>query len=105
MCGDPGVHDYACLRLLPGPCAALCRVFHALKAVLKENGTPAAGHGRRGSYAPNLKKDEDALKVIVQAIEAAGCKPGEDFKVAIDAASSGGGTRSRSAMSTQVRQS
>ena len=63
-------------------------VFHTLKAVLKENGTPAAGVGDEGGYAPNLKKDEDALKVIVQAIEEAGYKPGEDFKIAIDAASS-----------------
>ncbi|MCI8869749.1 MAG: phosphopyruvate hydratase [Lawsonibacter sp.] len=63
-------------------------VFHTLKKVLKENGTPAAGVGDEGGYAPNLKKDEDALKVIVQAIEQAGYKPGEDFKIAIDAASS-----------------
>ena len=63
-------------------------VFHALKAVLKDNGTPAAGVGDEGGYAPNLKKDEDALKVIVQAIERAGYKPGEDFRIAIDAASS-----------------
>ncbi len=63
-------------------------VFHQLKTTLKENGTPAAGVGDEGGYAPNLKKDEDALKVIVQAIEAAGYKPGEDFKIAIDAASS-----------------
>ena len=63
-------------------------VFHALKTVLKENGTPAAGVGDEGGYAPNLAKDEDALKVIVQAIEKAGYKPGEDFKIAIDAASS-----------------
>ena len=63
-------------------------VFHTLKVVLKENGTPAAGVGDEGGYAPNLKKDEDALKVIVQAIEKAGYKPGEDFKIAIDAASS-----------------
>ena len=63
-------------------------VFHALKAVLQENGTPAAGVGDEGGYAPNLKKDEDALKVIVQAVEKAGYKPGEDFKIAIDAASS-----------------
>ena len=70
---------------------ALCmcaEVFHTLKSTLKENGTPAAGVGDEGGYAPNLKKDEDALKVIVQAIEAAGYKPGEDFKIAIDAASS-----------------
>ena len=63
-------------------------VFHTLKTVLKENGTPAAGVGDEGGYAPNLAKDEDALKVIVQAIEKAGYKPGEDFKIAIDAASS-----------------
>ena len=63
-------------------------VFHTLKTVLKENGTPAAGVGDEGGYAPNLKKDEDALKVIVKAIEEAGYKPGEDFKIAIDAASS-----------------
>ncbi|MBR5791535.1 MAG: phosphopyruvate hydratase [Ruminiclostridium sp.] len=63
-------------------------VFHTLKSVLKENGTPAAGVGDEGGYAPNLKKDEDALKVIVQAIEKAGYKPGEDFMIAIDAATS-----------------
>ena len=70
---------------------ALCmcaEVFHTLKSTLKENGTPAAGVGDEGGYAPNLKKDEDALKVIVKAIEEAGFKPGEDFMIAIDAASS-----------------
>ena len=63
-------------------------VFHTLKNVLKENGTPAAGVGDEGGDAPNLKKDEDALKVIVKAIESAGYTPGEDFMIAIDAASS-----------------
>ena len=63
-------------------------VFHALKTVLKENGTPAAGVGDEGGYAPNLKKDEDALKAIVAAIEAAGYRPYEDFMIAIDAATS-----------------
>ncbi len=61
-------------------------VFHTLKAVLKENGTPAPGVGDEGGYAPNLKKDEDALKVIVLAIEKAGYKPGEDFMIAMDGA-------------------
>ena len=61
-------------------------VFHTLKTVLKENGTPAPGVGDEGGYAPNLKKDEDALKVIVRAIEAAGFRPGEDFRIAMDAA-------------------
>ena len=70
---------------------ALCmcaEVFHTLKSTLKENGTPAAGVGDEGGYAPNLKKDEDALKVIVKAIEQAGFQPGKDFMIAIDAASS-----------------
>ena len=74
-----------CFREALRMCA---EVFHTLKGVLKENGTPAAGVGDEGGYAPNLQKDEDALKVIVQAIEKAGFKPGEDFKNAIDAASS-----------------
>ena len=74
-----------CFREALRMCA---EVFHQLKKTLKENGTPAAGVGDEGGYAPNLKKDEDALKVIVKAIEEAGFKPGEDFKIAIDAASS-----------------
>ncbi len=61
-------------------------VFHTLKTVLKENGTPAPGVGDEGGYAPNLKKDEDALKVIVQAIEKAGYQPGADFMIAMDGA-------------------
>ena len=63
-------------------------VFHTLKAVLKENGIPVTGVGDEGGYAPMLKKDEDALAVIVAAVERAGYKPGEDFMIAIDAASS-----------------
>ncbi|MGN8898080.1 phosphopyruvate hydratase [Flavonifractor sp. HCP28S3_F3] len=74
-----------CFREALRMCA---EVFHQLKKTLKENGTPAAGVGDEGGYAPNLKKDEDALKVIVKAIEEAGYKPGEDFMIAIDAASS-----------------
>ena len=63
-------------------------VFHALKAVLKEKNIPVTGVGDEGGYAPMLKKDEDALAVIVAAIEKAGYIPGEDFMIAIDAASS-----------------
>ena len=63
-------------------------VFHTLKVVLKENGIPATGVGDEGGYAPMLKKDEDALAMIVEAIEQAGYIPGEDFMIAIDAASS-----------------
>ena len=63
-------------------------VFHALKVVLKENNIPVTGVGDEGGYAPMLEKDEDALAMIVSAIKRAGYLPGEDFKIAIDAASS-----------------
>ena len=63
-------------------------VFHTLKGVLKAKGIPAAGVGDEGGYAPDLRKDEDALAVIVEAIEKAGYIPGQDFMIAIDAASS-----------------
>ncbi len=56
-------------------------VFHTLKKVV-----PASGVGDEGGYAPNLDSDEDALKALVTAIEKAGYKPGEDFKIAIDCA-------------------
>ena len=58
-------------------------VFHTLKKVV-----PASGVGDEGGYAPNLDSDEDALKALVTAIEKSGYKPGEDFMIAIDAASS-----------------
>ena len=60
-------------------------VFHNLKSVLKEKGY-ATSVGDEGGFAPNLSKDEEALEVIVNAIEKAGFKPGKDFKIAIDAA-------------------
>ncbi|MBQ8537041.1 MAG: phosphopyruvate hydratase [Clostridia bacterium] len=63
-------------------------VFHTLKGVLKANHIPVTGVGDEGGYAPMLKEDEEALAVIVQAIEKAGYRPGEDFMIAIDAASS-----------------
>ena len=63
-------------------------VFHTLKVIMKENKIPVTGVGDEGGYAPMLKKDEDALSLIVAAIERAGYKPGDDFKIAIDAASS-----------------
>ena len=61
-------------------------VFHKLKTVLKEMGCPAAGVGDEGGYAPNLKRDEDALIAIVKAVEACGYKPYDDFMIALDAA-------------------
>ncbi len=63
-------------------------VFHTLRTVLKENGIAAAGVGDEGGFAPNLEKDEDAPELIVAAIRRAGFIPGEDFMIAIDAASS-----------------
>ena len=58
-------------------------VFHALKKVV-----PASGVGDEGGYAPSLDSDEDALKALVAAIELAGYVPGEDFRIAIDGATS-----------------
>lgn len=63
-------------------------VFHALKAVLLRRRIPVTGVGDEGGYAPMLEKDEDALALIVEAIREAGFRPGEDFTIAIDAASS-----------------
>ena len=63
-------------------------VFHTLKNVLKENNISVTGVGDEGGYAPMLQKDEDALEMIVLAIEKAGYIPNKDFKIAIDAASS-----------------
>lgn len=60
-------------------------VYHALKGVLKGKGL-ATGVGDEGGFAPNLPSNEDALKVIMEAIEKAGYKPGEDFKLALDVA-------------------
>jgi len=60
-------------------------VFHNLKSVLKSKGYSTAV-GDEGGFAPNLKSDEEAIQVIIEAIEKAGFKPGVDFKIAIDAA-------------------
>ena len=60
-------------------------VFHNLKTVLKDKGYSTAV-GDEGGFAPNLKSDEEAIQVIVEAIEKAGFKPGADFRIAIDAA-------------------
>jgi enolase len=61
-------------------------VFHHLKAVLKSQGH-MTNVGDEGGFAPNLASNEDALKVVMQAIEAAGYKPGEDICIALDCAS------------------
>ncbi len=62
-------------------------VFHTLKSVLHKQGMSTAV-GDEGGFAPNLKSNEDALKVIMEAIEKAGYKPGEDICIGLDPASS-----------------
>ncbi len=62
-------------------------VFHALKGVLKSRGHGTAV-GDEGGFAPNLKSNEEALEVIMEAIEKAGYKPGTDVLLALDVASS-----------------
>jgi len=62
-------------------------VFHNLKSVLKSKGY-STNVGDEGGFAPNLKSNEEAIKVILSAIEKAGYKPGEDVYLALDPASS-----------------
>ena len=61
--------------------------FHNLKQVLKDRGYNTAV-GDEGGFAPNLQSNEEALQVIVEAIEKAGYRPGEDIFIALDPASS-----------------
>jgi len=61
--------------------------FHTLKSVLKAKGLSTAV-GDEGGFAPNLKSNEEALSVIMEAIEKAGFTPGEDICIALDPASS-----------------
>ena len=62
-------------------------VYHELKRILKKQGKSTA-IGDEGGFAPDLSCNEEALDLICEAIENAGYKPGVDFKIAIDAASS-----------------
>ena len=62
-------------------------IFHALKGVLKKRGYNTAV-GDEGGFAPNLKSNEEALEVIMEAIVNAGYKPGEEVLLALDVASS-----------------
>jgi enolase len=66
---------------------ATSEVYHALKAVLKAQGL-VTGVGDEGGFAPHLASNEDALKLIVEAISRAGYQPGEDVAIALDPASS-----------------
>ncbi len=62
-------------------------IYHQLKAVLKSRNLNTAV-GDEGGFAPNLSSNEEALKVIVEAIDKAGYKPGEEVKLALDVAAS-----------------
>lgn len=62
-------------------------VYHSLKKTLTDKGY-GTGVGDEGGFAPNLKSNEEAIQVIVEAIEKAGCKPGDDIAIAMDPASS-----------------
>ncbi len=62
-------------------------VFHALKAILKKRGLNTAV-GDEGGFAPDLQSNEEALSLIVRAIEEAGYQPGRDIALALDAAAS-----------------
>lgn len=62
-------------------------VFHSLKAVLKEKGL-STGVGDEGGFAPNLKTNEEAILVILEAIKRVGYEPGKDVKLALDVAAS-----------------
>jgi enolase len=61
--------------------------FHALKKILKGKGY-ATSVGDEGGFAPNLKSNDEACEVIIEAIEAAGFKPGKDIAIALDPAAS-----------------
>jgi enolase len=62
-------------------------VFHQLKSVLKKRGM-STNVGDEGGFAPNLDSNEEAIQVVIEAVEKAGFKPGHDMYIALDAASS-----------------
>ncbi len=63
------------------------QVFHQLKGVLKKRGM-STNVGDEGGFAPNLGSNEEAIQVVIEAVEKAGFKPGQDMYIALDAASS-----------------
>ena len=64
-----------------------CEVFHCLKKILHDKGL-STSVGDEGGFAPNLGSNEEAIEIILEAIKAAGYKPGIDVFIALDAASS-----------------
>ena len=66
---------------------SVAETFHTLKKILKSRGL-ATSVGDEGGFAPNLASNEAALEIIIQAIEQAGYRPGEDIAIALDSAAS-----------------
>lgn len=64
-----------------------CEIYHTLGRLLRQRGL-STGVGDEGGFAPNLSSDEEALELIIQAVEQAGYQPGRDISLAIDAAAS-----------------
>ena len=62
-------------------------IYHGLKALLNAKGL-GTGLGDEGGFAPNLKSNEEAIEVILEAVKKAGYKPGEDIMIALDVAAS-----------------
>ncbi len=86
--------DFQEYMIVPGGAASFAEamdmgaeVFHALKAILKQEGHITAV-GDEGGFAPNLKSNEEGITVILRAIEAAGLAPGKDVAIASDMAAS-----------------
>lgn len=93
--GKHAGNSICCQEFMIAPVGAGCfseglrqcvEVFHTLGKVLKNKGFSTAV-GDEGGFAPDFKNDEEALKAICSAIEKAGFVPGEDFKIALDPAS------------------
>ncbi len=64
-----------------------CEVYHTLKSLLKEKKLSTA-IGDEGGFAPSLESESEAIELILQAVERAGYRPGEDFMISLDAAAS-----------------
>jgi enolase len=65
----------------------VAEIFHVLKGILNERGL-STGIGDEGGFAPNFSSNEDAIETILQAVEQAGYRPGEDIAIALDSAAS-----------------
>ncbi len=93
--GKHADNSISCQEFMIMPVGAACfsealrwcsEVFHTLKKLLKEKGYSTAV-GDEGGFAPDLKEDEDAVKIILEAVERAGYRPYDDFRIALDPAS------------------